>query len=143
MKSEKEIENMSLEELREYVIHLEKLLNLECMDWAEDHTYIENLCRKHLPSEVVDGNGYSAPGIRDLSDMLEKLIPQPVQPYKADENIFGECHCSDRFSIEAHGDGYALYRGRCCHRHGLNLAHITEADKATLDMIEGALNHGK
>ena len=124
------------------VAELQKLLWYECLDWADDHTHLEKLCRKHLPSEVVDGDSYGAPGISDFADMLEKLIPQPVLPNKVDENIFGECHCPDRFRIEAHGDGYALYRGRCIHRHGLNLAHITEADNATLAMIEGALNHG-
>lgn len=126
----------------EAIVELKKLLWLECLDWADDHTRLEKLCLKHLPEEVVLGDSYGAPGISDLVDMLEKLIPQPVQRPKDDEDVFGECHCSDRFRIEAHGDGYALYRGRCIHRHGLNLAHITEADKATLDMIEGALNHG-
>ena len=125
----------------EAIIELKKLLWLECLDWADDHIRLEKLCLKHLPEEVVHGDSYGAPGISDLADMLERLIPQPTNTPKEDD-VFGECHCPDRFRIEAHGDGYALYRGRCHHKHGLNLAHITEADNATLALIEGALNHG-
>lgn len=39
---------------------------------------------------------------------------------------FGECKCEDRYTIEPHGDGYALYYGRCVHRHGYNLINMTE-----------------
>lgn len=54
------------------------------------------------------------------------------------------CHldqcCLNEYSIEPHGDGWALYKGRCPSRHGLNLAHITEAEPETLDFIVKALN---
>ena len=33
---------------------------------------------------------------------------------------------SEQYSIEPHGDGYALYLGRDNQRHGLNLLHITD-----------------
>lgn len=37
-----------------------------------------------------------------------------------------QCNCEARYSIRPHGDGYALYYGRCDHRHGYNLANILE-----------------
>lgn len=46
-----------------------------------------------------------------------------------------ECKCGDKYSIESHGNGYALYFGRCPHRHGYNLMHITEVTR------EGLLSH--
>lgn len=36
------------------------------------------------------------------------------------------CECEVKYSIEPHGDGYALYYGRCNHRHGYNLANMVE-----------------
>lgn len=57
------------------------------------------------------------------------------------------CHMDDcqkdKYCIEPHGKGWALYKGRCPNRHGLNLAHITEADQETLDLIVNALNGDK
>jgi len=41
---------------------------------------------------------------------------------------FLDCKCKDEYSIEPHGNGYALYFGRCPHRHGYNLLHITEVE---------------
>lgn len=40
--------------------------------------------------------------------------------------LFEECQCESKYSIEPHGDGYALYFGRCNHRHGYNLANMVE-----------------
>lgn len=37
-----------------------------------------------------------------------------------------ECNCELKFSIEPHGDGYALYYGRCGHMHGYNLVNMVE-----------------
>jgi len=54
-----------------------------------------------------------------------------------------DCTCELKFSIEPHGDGYALYFGRCNHRHGLNLLHITELSYNAGDIlkkIENSLN---
>ena len=36
------------------------------------------------------------------------------------------CECEEKYSIEPHGDGYALYYERCDHRHGYNLANMVE-----------------
>ena len=37
-----------------------------------------------------------------------------------------ECACEVRYSISPHGDAYALFYGRCDHRHGYNLANMVE-----------------
>ena len=37
-----------------------------------------------------------------------------------------ECKCEVKYSISSHGDGYALYYGRCDHRHGYNLINMVE-----------------
>ena len=50
------------------------------------------------------------------------------------------CDCEERYSIEPHGDGYAIYFGRCMHKHGYNLAQITECDPKILPLIEKGLN---
>lgn len=39
---------------------------------------------------------------------------------------FEICDCPNKYTIEPHGDGMALYYGRCNHRHGCNLANIKE-----------------
>jgi hypothetical protein len=36
------------------------------------------------------------------------------------------CSCENKYTIEPHGDGYALYYGRCNHRHGYNLVNMVE-----------------
>jgi len=36
------------------------------------------------------------------------------------------CKCETKYTIEPHGDGYALYYDRCNHRHGYNLINMTE-----------------
>jgi hypothetical protein len=48
----------------------EKRIKLLCEDWAEDHTYLQNLCRRLGYSEVeVDGNG-TVLTTQQLADML-------------------------------------------------------------------------
>jgi len=50
-------------------------------------------------------------------------------------------NCKKKYSIEKHGDGYAIYYGRCNHFHGMNLMHISEVyDKHLLNRIEKLLN---
>ena len=36
------------------------------------------------------------------------------------------CKCEAKYTIEPHGEGYALYYGRCVHRHGYNLVNMVE-----------------
>ena len=42
------------------------------------------------------------------------------------EELLKPCKCPARYTIEPHGDGYALYYGRCGHRHGYNLINMLE-----------------
>jgi hypothetical protein len=54
------------------------------------------------------------------------------------------CNCKDKYSIEKHGDAYALYFGRCDHKHGYNLAKISDlALNCDLKEIERLLNNAK
>jgi hypothetical protein len=56
------------------------------------------------------------------------------------------CSCIDKYSIAEHGNGYALYYGRCNHRHGYNLCFLSEFDnngEQTRALIERALNRGE
>jgi len=56
-------------------------------------------------------------------------------------DFLSACKCEDKYAIEPHGNGYALYFGRCPHRHGYNLMHITEVDRVDLlSHIEKLLN---
>ena len=53
----------------------------------------------------------------------------------------GPCRCGDAYSIEPHGPGvHVLYLGRCPHRHGLNLARLTELDVPRLAAMLRKLN---
>lgn len=45
-----------------------------------------------------------------------------------------------RYSIEPHGNGYAIYRDRDLFHHGFNLGHLTEVTPETIELIENALN---
>lgn len=53
------------------------------------------------------------------------------------------CKCEVKYTIERHGKGYALYYGRCNHRHGYNLANIVEpAWNFNPEHIEHIINVG-
>lgn len=56
---------------------------------------------------------------------------------------FGICECEAKYTIEPHGEGYALYYGRCNHRHGYNLVYLTEPSfNCDLKHIEKLINLG-
>ena len=58
--------------------------------------------------------------------------------------FFGKEQCEQKYTIEPHGDGYALYYGRCSCRHGFNLVYLTEpAHNCDLKRLEALLNLGK
>jgi hypothetical protein len=44
------------------------------------------------------------------------------------------------YSIDPHGDGYAIYRGRNKFHHGFNIGHLTEVTPDTVTLIEDSLN---
>jgi len=50
------------------------------------------------------------------------------------------CNCRDLYSLEPHGKGYALYFAKCEHRHGYNIANITEPDFHMLNAMLGKFN---
>lgn len=57
--------------------------------------------------------------------------------------LFGECKCESKYTIERHGKGYALYLGRCNHRHGWNLVNMIEpASNFDPKHIERLINLG-
>lgn len=45
-----------------------------------------------------------------------------------------------KYSIEPHGNGYAIYYGRTLYHHGANIGHLTEVTPATIKLIQDALN---
>lgn len=45
-----------------------------------------------------------------------------------------------RYTVERHGDGWAIYSGRDATHHGLNLGHLTECSADLATQIESALN---
>lgn len=45
-----------------------------------------------------------------------------------------------KYTIEKHGDGYAIYFGRDFQHHGFNIGHLTEVTPATIKLIQDALN---
>jgi hypothetical protein len=46
----------------------------------------------------------------------------------------------DRYTVERHGDGWAIYRGRSNTRHGYNLGYLKECSGDLPAIIEAALN---
>jgi hypothetical protein len=43
---------------------------------------------------------------------------------------------SDQYSIEPHGDGFALYYGRSNSFHGWRLCNLTEVDPKVPDLLQ-------
>ena len=57
--------------------------------------------------------------------------------------LFEKCKCETKYTIERHGKGYALYLGRCNHRHGWNLVNMVEpASNFDPKHIERLINLG-
>lgn len=54
------------------------------------------------------------------------LRASDMTPEEKFADICGPCTCEAKYSIEPHGKGYALYHGRCRHRHGHNLINMVE-----------------
>lgn len=98
----------------------------------------------------------------DLADRLRKMLSEPVKHKRqyAQGTALGEfgiipmCDQVDdepvkvpssfptgtEYSVEPHGNGYAIYQGRDQFHHGLNLAHLTECTPEFSKRIESALN---
>lgn len=53
------------------------------------------------------------------------------------------CNCEAKYTIEPHGEEYALFYGRCSHHHGYNLANMVETSwNFDRSHIEKLLNLG-
>lgn len=54
---------------------LQKQISLLCEEWADDDTFIENLCLLNgLSEEEVYGNTYYVPGVQEKVEMLVKKL---------------------------------------------------------------------
>jgi len=53
------------------------------------------------------------------------------------------CDCETVYTVEEHGDSYAIYYGRCNHKHGYNLGLLTETSPDVVTAIEESLNKYK
>lgn len=56
----------------------QKLINsITSIDWAHDHTHLQNLCREvGFSDHKVDGDKHGIPGIIDLGDMLRRRVSE-------------------------------------------------------------------
>jgi hypothetical protein len=60
-----------------------------------------------------------------------------------EQPTFEICDCQQTYSIEPHGPAHVIYFGRCQHRHGYNLATLTELSaNCELKRIEKCLITG-
>jgi hypothetical protein len=66
-----------LERLRSEVKKLRKMLRLDCIEWADDHTYAQKVAKRvGVPVDRVEGDSYGVPGIQDLIDMIAERVTQ-------------------------------------------------------------------
>lgn len=85
-----------------------------------------------------DGRIYSIRGIRidhppyatDWRDSLMEFV----------DHIADTSKMIDRYTVEPHGKGYAVYLGRDNKDNGANLAHLSECSPAFADQIQALLN---
>jgi hypothetical protein len=49
----------------------------------------------------------------------------------------------NEYTVERHGDGWALYRGRSRERHGCRLCNLTDGDPVIYMTIAAAMNFAK
>jgi hypothetical protein len=95
------IDRMIASEARLKIIQLERerdekqeIIRRSCVDWAEDHTHLQNLCREVGATEhEVEGDSYGVPSISDLADCLKKLLV--CQRDKWEETARVYCQNSD------------------------------------------------
>lgn len=89
-----------------------------------------------------------------LTELLDELAPEWRElPGTGRESAFSAIRSLNQaaqapkpiipnsgYTVERHGNGYAIYRGRTMEHHGENLGHLTECLPHLPDMIEKALN---
>ena len=77
-----------VESLKKQVAEKQKIIEYMCLDWAHDHTYVENIAKKlGIPQDRIEGDSYGVPGIIELVDMIvEKIPPSTLVWMKSDDN---------------------------------------------------------
>jgi hypothetical protein len=54
----------------------QETIRRNCLEWADDHSHLQQLCRDVGCTEhEVEGDSYGVPGISELADTLRKRIP--------------------------------------------------------------------
>lgn len=109
--------------------------------------------RPQLPQPEKSVLGYSLdnkmlPFIEDMFNKLQPTKKVQVKAVKSMDDLIKQCDmkCESceydkRYTIEPHGKGLVLYRGRCRHKHGYNLLAISEVGpKFNVEFITRALN---
>jgi hypothetical protein len=76
--------------LHREIEQLGKIHRMACVEWAEDHTHLQTLCRAAgCTEDEVEGSKYGVPGIMELADLLrDKLSP----PNASDQMAASEKH---------------------------------------------------
>lgn len=109
---------------------------------------ILKIINKELKQAEIDYDAYPDTStlvrlntLQDISKKVSQMqLPVGVPKPNSESETLLECNRIDKYSIEPHGDGYAIYYGRCLHRHGYNLAHLTGCEEKFIQIIENALN---
>jgi len=58
-------------------------------------------------------------GFTGVMEAISKhLSESSIAAINTADDMSGECHCEDQYTVEPHGDKFAVYFGRCPHRHG-------------------------
>ena len=64
-----------LHEAADEIEDMAKRIRLQCDEWAEDHTHLQNLCREAGCSDLeIEGDNYGVPGIIDLANSLRDRL---------------------------------------------------------------------
>jgi len=72
--------NRRFESSPKTVEEIESILNNVNLEWAETHTYLQNLCRKlGYDEKDIEGDNYFVPDIIDLVDMIFAKTPEGVK----------------------------------------------------------------
>ena len=75
-----------LHEAADEIEDMAKRIRLQCDEWAEDHTHLQNLCRAAGCSDLeIEGDNYGVPGIIDLANLLrDRLSSHNVKHIRPD-----------------------------------------------------------
>lgn len=65
-----------IEDLKQQLAEKQKLIELHCKDWSDDHTRLQEMVRANVPGADVDGDSYGVPGILCLAEMLVKALAE-------------------------------------------------------------------